>query len=227
MNGGQSCFAPDYILCSAGTETEIEQVVEKIQSRLFPTIENNNDYGAIISETHLARLKQLIDDARSKGARVVEINPSRENSKHKLPLHLVFNPTDEMLVMQEEIFGPILPVVSYKNMDDVFKYINTRPTPLCAYYFDRKGKRIQMFTNRVRAGGITINDTFYHIAQENLPFSGFGNSGMGAYHGWFSFQTFSHQKSVFQHSALSPVSYILGAPYKAWAKKLLRFLAWW
>jgi acyl-CoA reductase-like NAD-dependent aldehyde dehydrogenase len=98
---------------------------------------------------------------------------------------------------------------------------------LCAYYFDKNNKRINSFTKRIRAGGITINDTFYHIAQENLPFNGFGNSGMGAYHGWYSFLTFSHQKSVFRHSSLSPVSYILGAPYKSWAKSVLRFLAWW
>ena len=99
-------FAPDYILCSAGTENEIEQAVEQIQSRLFPTIEKNNDYGAIISEAHLNRLKSLIEDARAKGARVVEINPSRENTKNKLPLHLVFNPPTTCR-MQEEIWADI------------------------------------------------------------------------------------------------------------------------
>ena len=134
---------------------------------MFPTIEGNNDYGSIISERHLNRLKTLVEDAKEKGARVVEVNPSRESTQSKFPLHLIFNPTDEMQVMKEEIFGPILPIVTYNNVDDIVGYINSRPTPLCAYYFDSKKKRINEFTNRVRAGGITVNDTFLHIAQEN------------------------------------------------------------
>ena len=227
INAGQSCFSPDYILCSKGTEGEIEPLVEQIQGRLFPTIQNNSDYSSTISEAHFLRLKQLVEDAKEKGARVVEINPSRESSSSKFPLHLIFNPTDEMQVMKEEIFGPILPVVTYNNVDDIFDYINTRPTPLCAYYFDSNKKRINAFTDRIRAGGITVNGTYLHIAQHNMPFSGLGSSGMGSYHGWFTFQTFSHQKSVFQNSPISPIPYALGAPYKSWAQKLLRFFAWW
>lgn len=227
FNSGQSCFAPDYVLCPTGQENQLVSCIENQVTKFFPTINSNNDYTAIVNEQHLSRLNNLLEDASSKGAKVIEINPNREVLKNKMAFHVVLNPTDDMLVMQEEIFGLILPVVSYNNLEQAIDYINRRPSPLCLYYFDKKRSRIKKVIQTVRAGGVTINETFYHIAQEELPFGGFGNSGMGGYHGWHSFIEFSHRKAVFHHSSFSIVPSVLKPPYKKLSALILRFLAWW
>lgn len=138
-------------------------------------------------------------EARARGARIVEINPANEScsaSNRVLAPTLVFDAPDDTVLMREEIFGPLLPVVSYDSLDDAIAYVNARPRPLALYYFDDDRHRVQAVVERTTSGGVTVNDVLYHIAQHNLPFGGVGPSGMGAYHGHDGFRTFSKRKGV-------------------------------
>ena len=150
---------------------------------------------------HYARLRGLLDDARAKGARVVETGPSPEQAKrraHTLPPTLVLDVRDDMRIMQEEIFGPVLPIVTYRDLDEAIAFVNARPRPLALYYFGSSAANRTRVLTRTTSGGVTINGTLLHYAQDDLPFGGVGPSGFGAYHGIEGFRTFSHQKAVFE-----------------------------
>lgn len=200
FNAGQTCIAPDYILCP---EHRLEHFVDRFQhffAKMYPTLKHNCDFTSVVDERQYARLQSYLDDAKAKGATIIECNHADEDMKNgtrKMAIHLVLNATDDMLVMQEEIFGPILPVLPSKSLDDAIDYINDRPHPLALYYFGMDKEEQEYVLNQVRAGGVCINDTISHFAQEDLHFGGVGESGMGAYHGEQGFLTFSHAKSVF------------------------------
>ncbi|WP_165857420.1 coniferyl aldehyde dehydrogenase [Marinobacter sp. JSM 1782161] len=206
VNAGQTCVAPDYVLCPAD---RLQTFIDEFRTRLasmYPTLRDNNDYTAIINERHYQRLNGLLEDARSKGAKIVEINPAAENlgdGGRKMAMHLVLNPTEDMRVMQEEIFGPILPVVTYASLDQALDYINDRPRPLALYYFGYEKDAQDYVTRNTHAGGMCINDTLMHVAQDDLPFGGVGESGMGHYHGKEGFLTFSHAKSVYSRQRIN------------------------
>jgi coniferyl-aldehyde dehydrogenase len=168
---------------------------------MFPTIKDNPDYTAVIADRHYDRIKGYVDDARAKGAEIVEINPASEDfsqqEHRKIPPTLILNPTDDMLVMQEEIFGPVLPVITYRTVEDAIGYVNAHDRPLGLYYFgDDADEEARVMTNTT-SGGVTINDVIFHVAQEELPFGGVGPSGMGSYHGVDGFREFSHRKSIY------------------------------
>ena len=149
---------------------------------------------------HYDRLRGLLDDAQAKGARVVETGPSPERAKaraHTLPPTLVFNVHDDMRIMQEEIFGPVLPVVTYRELDQAIAFVSARPRPLALYYFGSSATNRTRVLTRTTSGGVTINGTLMHYVQDDLPFGGVGASGFGAYHGIEGFRAFSHQKAVF------------------------------
>ena len=171
---------------------------------MFPTIRDNPDYTAIINQRHYERVRGLVDDARAKGARIVEINPGSEDfgqqEHRKIPLTLVLGATDDMGVMQEEIFGPVLPVRSYGALDEAIAYVNARPRPLGLYYFGDDNNECEAVLDRTHAGGVTINDVIFHISQDDLPFGGVGPSGMGAHHGHRGFLEFSHEKAVYRQT---------------------------
>ena len=229
FNAGQTCVAPDYALVPAGQQDRFVELLAAAVARLYPTLANNPDYTAIISERHYGRLRGLVDDAASKGGRVIEVNPAGERldglPTRKLALMVVLDPTDEMQVMQEEIFGPVLPVVTYHTLDEAIAYINARPRPLALYYFGNDSDRQRLVLTRTTSGGVTINDTLLHFAQHALRFGGVGASGMGAYHGRDGFLTFSHRKAVFRQSRWSGTG-MFRPPYGRTIQRLLKGLMW-
>lgn len=203
FNAGQTCIAPDYILCP---ENRIDEFVDSFKdtfASMYPTLKNNDDFTAVINERQYQRLQGYIEDAKAKGATVIECNNAGEDmtsGTRKMGVHLVLNATAEMKVMQDEIFGPVLPVIGTKSLDDALNFVNDRPHPLALYYFGDDSSEERKVLDQVRAGGVCINDTVAHFAQEDLHFGGVGESGMGSYHGDEGFLTFSHAKPIFSRS---------------------------
>ncbi|SNS37686.1 coniferyl aldehyde dehydrogenase [Sphingopyxis indica] len=230
MNAGQICLAPDYLLVAADQEEEVIESVSKGAASLYPTLLANDDYTSVINTRNFDRLQGYLADARDKGAEVIEVNPGQEDfassNGHKMPLHIVRNPTDDMKVMQEEIFGPVLPVKTYKTIDDAIDYVNAHDRPLGLYYFGQNKSEEERVLTRTISGGVTVNDVLFHNAMEDLPFGGIGPSGMGNYHGIDGFRTFSHARAVYRQPKLD-VAGLAGfkPPYgKATAKTLAKEL---
>ena len=200
-NAGQTCIAPDYVLLH---EADVEGFVEawdNAVAALYPEGPASEDYTSIVNERHYQRLQGLLDDARAKGARLVETGRSPGNARrraHTLPPTLVLDVHDGMRIMQEEIFGPVLPIVAYRDLDDAIAVVNARPRPLALYYFGSSAANRRHVLTRTTSGGVTINGTLLHYVQDDLPFGGIGPSGFGAYHGVEGFRAFSHQKAVFE-----------------------------
>lgn len=206
LNAGQICLAPDYMLVPEEKEAEVVDGLVAAATRMYPTLLSNPDYTAVINDRHYERLTGWIEDARAKGAEVIAVNPANEDlgssNARKLPLHIIRNPTDDMTVMQEEIFGPILPVRRYGKLEDAIGEVNRRDRPLALYYFGKDEGEKRQVLDRTISGGATINDVIFHVSQEELPFGGIGPSGMGAYHGEIGFRTFSHAKAVYSQPKL-------------------------
>jgi coniferyl-aldehyde dehydrogenase len=197
-NAGQTCVAPDYVLLPHGAAAEFERHARRVTAELYPHLAANPDYTRIVSQRHVERLRRLIDDAATKGARVVTLGgDDRGTGDGKLvPPALIFEPDETMSVMHEEIFGPLLPVVTYSTLDEAIAYVNARPKPLALYYFDANPHRRSEVLERTMSGGVTFNDCVFHLGQHNLPFGGVGPSGMGQYHGFDGFVTFSKKRGV-------------------------------
>ena len=198
-NAGQTCVAPDYVLLPAGREAAFETEARRTVAMLYPRLADNPDYTRIVSGRHYDRLHGLVTDAAAKGARVVELTPAPEpvtQVNRVLPPTLIFSPNETMSVMQEEIFGPVLPVVAYRTLDEAIAFVNARARPLALYYFDDDPRRQDAMLARTMSGGVTLNDCIFHLAQHNLPFGGVGPSGMGHYHGFDGFMTFSKKRGV-------------------------------
>lgn len=217
MNAGQICLAPDYVFVPENRADDFVAAAEASVAKMFKDIKDNPDYTSIVNERHFERINGYIEDAKEKGAQVVEINPANEDfsqqQHHRIPPTLIMDPTDDMTVMQEEIFGPVLPVKRYSNIDDTIQYVNDRPRPLGLYYFGQKDE--DKVLNHTTSGGATVNDVIMHIAQEDLPFGGVGPSGMGSYHGYDGFKTFSHAKAVYnQTKTISKLAAAMRPPYK-------------
>lgn len=207
LNAGQICIAPDYLMVAAEQEAAAVDGIVAAASAMYPTLLSNPDYTSVVNDRHYARLTAAIADARDKGAEVIEVNPANEDfaasNSRKLPLHIVRNPTDDMIVMQEEIFGPILPVRKYDSIDGAIAEVNRGDRPLALYYFGTDEGERRRVLDRTISGGVSLDDTIFHVSMEELPFGGIGPSGMGAYHGEPGFRTFSHAKSVFKQSKLN------------------------
>jgi coniferyl-aldehyde dehydrogenase len=202
LNAGQICLAPDYVLAPHDKLGEFVAEAKSAVTAMFPTIKDNPDYTAVIAERHYARIKGYVDDARAKGAEIVEINPAGEDfsqqEHRKIPPTLILNATDDMKVMQEEIFGPVLPVMTYRQVDEAIGYVNAHERPLGLYYFGADAAEEAKVLDGTTSGGVTVNDVIFHVAQEELPFGGVGPSGMGGYHGHDGFREFSHRKSIYK-----------------------------
>src|SRR6185312_12155636 len=226
MNAGQICLAPDYVMAPADQVATFVKEATGAVTAMFPTIKDNPDYTAVIAERHYERIKGYVEDARAKGAEVVEINPAGEDfsqqEHRKIPPTLIINPTEEMKVMQEEIFGPVLPVKTYKGVRDAIDYVNSHDRPLGLYYFGADAAEEAQVLNGTTSGGVTVNDVIFHVAQEDLPFGGIGPSGMGSYHGEDGFKEFSHRKSIYKqiNRDLGPMK-ALRPPYGEAVKKFL------
>jgi coniferyl-aldehyde dehydrogenase len=195
LNAGQTCVAPDYVLVPHDrVEGFVEAYTQTVRA-FYPTLADNPDYTAIINERQLARLNDYLEDARSKGARVISL--FEQGQGRRLPFSLLLDVSDEMSVMQDEIFGPLLPIVPYTDLAEALAYINHRPRPLALYYFGYDKGEQKRVLEQTHSGGVCLNDTLLHVAQDDLPFGGVGPSGMGHYHGREGFMTFSKAKGVF------------------------------
>lgn len=215
FNAGQTCVAPDYAILPKGRVDAFVEECRLAVNQMFPRLGQNPDYTTIITDAHYERLQGYLKDARDRGAKLIEINPAKEdldpNARKMAPI-ILLHPKDEMIIMQEEIFGPILPVFTYEKLDDAIAYVNDHPRPLSLYYFDNNQRRIDRVLRETVSGGVTINDVMLHVAQSDLPFGGAGPSGIGAYHGREGFETFTKKKGVFYQSRLNGMG-MLRPPY--------------
>lgn len=232
LNAGQTCIAPDYALVPEKQLDAFALRYRAAAATMVPRFANNPDYAGIVNVRHFERLRALADDASAKGATVTSIEGGnsaagiepKPDTRRMAPA-VVTNVTDDMRIMREEIFGPLLPIVPYRDLDTAIAYVNERPRPLALYYFDTDSRRVADVLSRTVSGGATVNDTLLHIAQDGLPFGGVGPSGMGAYHGTEGFRTFSHAKPVFHQSGIAG-SDLLAPPYGDAFQRVTGFLRW-
>ena len=201
LNAGQICLAPDYMIVPQELEERAIGAVSNAVSAMYPTLLNNDDYTSVVNARHRDRIQGLIDDAKARGAEAIEINPGNEDfsasNGHKMPLTILRNVDDDMKVMQDEIFGPVLPIKTYKAIDEAIDYVNAHDRPLGLYYFGEDAGERERVLTRTISGGVTVNDVVMHVSIDDLPFGGVGPSGMGSYHGPEGFKTFSHARSVY------------------------------
>jgi len=201
LNAGQICLAPDYVLTPKENLESFIGAAEGAVRGMFPTIKDNPDYTAIISQRHYDRITGYIEEAKARGVRVVEMKPEGEDfsqqEHRRIPPTLIIDPTDDMKVMQEEIFGPVMPVKTYQSVDDALAYVNAHDRPLGLYYFGADDAEREKVLAGTTSGGVSVNDVIMHVAQEELPFGGVGPAGMGSYHGEDGFREFSHKKAIF------------------------------
>ena len=225
LNAGQICLAPDYVLTPRESLEPFVAGAQAAVAKMFPTLKDNPDYTAIVAQRHYDRIKNYVDDARAKGARIIELNPADEDltqqEHRKIAPTLIIDPTDDMLVMQEEIFGPVLPVKTYSGIDEAIAYVNKGDRPLGLYYFGTDAAEREKVLEATTAGGVTINDVIFHVAQEDLPFGGIGPSGMGSYHGVDGFREFSHAKSIYTQIKADKPLQQMRPPYGPGIRKFL------
>lgn len=210
INAGQVCVSPDYIICPrTKMKAFCDAFVDTIE-KSYPTLRDNHDFTAIINDRQKGRLDGYLQDASDKGAELISINPKSEDlsGTRKLPMTIVLHANDEMKVMQDEIFGPILPIIPYDSLEEAIEYVNDRPRPLALYYFDWDKERANRVLARTHSGGVGINDTMTQVMADDAPFGGIGPSGMGHYHGEEGFKTFSKAKTVVRKGRINSSSFI-------------------
>jgi coniferyl-aldehyde dehydrogenase len=229
LNAGQTCIAPDYLLVHESRVESTLEIFRQFVARMYPRLADNTDFAPIINERHRQRLLGYLDDAKQKGATAIEINPGDEAPErfaetNKLPLTVLLDTDDSMTVMQDEIFGPLLPIKTYAEIDEAIHYVNTHPRPLAAYVYSDSSTTIDRFGSRVVSGALGVNATALHFAQDELPFGGVGHSGMGRYHAQEGFMTFCHPKAVYRQMRPNLV-HLVGPPYDVPFKdRLLKML---
>jgi coniferyl-aldehyde dehydrogenase len=226
FNAGQTCIAPDYVLLPRAQCDAFVAAYQRSVQRMYPTLHGNPDYTTIINQRHYERLQGLLADAQARGAKVLRMAPAGESeSPHHRTLApaLLLDVQPDMAILREEIFGPLLPLVPYDTLDEALAFVNARPRPLALYWFGRDRTRQRQVLTGTVSGGVTVNDVLLHIAQENLPFGGIGESGIGAYHGEYGFRLFSKEKPVFEQSEWAGTA-LLRPPYGKAAERVLRIL---
>ena len=226
LNAGQTCIAPDYVLVPRQSVEPFERHLRAAFARLYPAGIDSPDYTWIIDRDHWERLSRLLEDASRKGARLVPLAPGRPepvSTGRAFPPTLVYDCHPDMAILQEEIFGPILPVLTYDTLAEAVAHVQAGPAPLALYYFGRNRKRREDVLRMTRSGGVVVNDTLLHFVENGLPFGGVGESGMGAYHGHHGFLTFSKARAVFQQGRFSGFA-LLRPPYGRRTRRLLDLL---
>jgi len=224
VNAGQTCIAPDYVLLPRARVDEFIELACQAVTRMYPQLESSTQYASIASDRQYQRLLALRDDALAGGAHAHPLSDASDVPSRRLLAPLLLSGVgDDMAVMREEIFGPVLPLLPYDSLDEAIAHVAARPRPLALYLFERDQGRIDQVLAHTHAGGVSINDTLYHIAQHGLPFGGIGASGMGGYHGEAGFRTFSHLKPVFRQSRLNGAK-LFDPPYEARFRRLLRWM---
>ena len=226
MNAGQICLAPDYVFIPKDKKEEFISQSKKTVTEMYPSLKDNPDYTSVINQRHYDRLQGYVDEAKEKGFEVIEINPSNEDfsqqAHHKIPPTLIVDPDDNLSVMKEEIFGPILSVKTYEDIEDTVDYINSNDRPLGLYYFGDDKKEMQNVLENTTSGGVTINDVVFHVGQDNAPFGGVGPSGTGSYHGIEGFKNFSHTKTIYTQSSFDGLFGLFRPPFGAKAKNAIK-----
>jgi coniferyl-aldehyde dehydrogenase len=225
LNAGQTCVAPDYVLVPEERVEGFVAAARAAVARMYPRLRETTDYTSIVNARHRERLGSALAEAAARGARVVSLARGGESleGSPKLAPTLVLGAPDDTRLMREEIFGPILPMVAYRTLDEAIGYVNARPRPLALYVFDHDGAAVARVLAETVSGGACVNETLLQLGQDDLPFGGVGPSGMGEYHGRAGFDTFSKKKAVFYQSRLNGLK-LLRPPYGARFEKLLRLL---
>jgi coniferyl-aldehyde dehydrogenase len=226
FNSGQTCIAPDYVLCPEDKVADFVSAYQAAVKKLYPTIVANEEYTSIINDRHRGRLQGLLSQAVQAGATATEVNPAGEDFSvsPKMAPVILTGLSEDAEILKEEIFGPLLPVVAYKTLPDAIKYINARPRPLALYYFDRRRSRIRQVMSETVSGGVTVNHTLVHAALDVLPFGGVGESGMGSYHGFHGFETFSHRKSIIEASRMNLLPVLMRPRLYRMTRAVLRLM---
>ncbi|MBW2505120.1 MAG: aldehyde dehydrogenase family protein, partial [Deltaproteobacteria bacterium] len=222
LNAGQICVAPDYVLVQRNKVDDFVNSYQRFFADRYPRGVNSEDYTSVVNSRQYERLQNWLEDALNKGARVVPCleGQHQDNSRQRLTTHLLLDTTDEMIVMQNEIFGPLLPIVPYDDIKDAMDYIRLRPRPLALYLFSYDKQLQQKMIDLTHSGGMCINDTVFHAAADDAPFGGIGPSGMGQYHGIEGFKTFSKAKTVLIQGRFT-TSTFMHPPYGKWRQKLI------
>jgi coniferyl-aldehyde dehydrogenase len=225
FNAGQICTNVDYIFLPKGAEIEFSDHCKRLFAQRFPDI-NGPDYTSIIDDRSFTRLQGALEDACAKGATLVNLAEGQQPDAklRKFPPHLVLNPTEDMQLMQREIFGPILPIRSYSEKQEVADYINSRDRPLAIYPFTNNHQLRDFYISRVMSGGVSVNEALLHVGQHDLPFGGVGASGMGHYHAREGFNTFSKLRPVFYQGPFSAIQMLFQPPYTRLPMKLLNLM---
>ena len=224
VNAGQTCIAPDYVLLPRMRVAEFVAVAKRTAAKMYPQLGHNTQYASVISDRQYARLTSLRDTAVAAGARLHVLGDAVDDpSRRLLAPQLLSEVTEGMDVMRQEIFGPLLPLVPYDTIDEAIAYVAAHPHPLALYLFEENSAVIDKVLARTVAGGVSVNDTLYHIAQHGLPFGGVGASGMGGYHGEAGFRTFSHMKPIFRQARLNGAG-LLGPPYGTLFRRMVDIL---
>ncbi|MFK7977353.1 MAG: coniferyl aldehyde dehydrogenase [Halioglobus sp.] len=208
LNAGQICLAPDYLYVPEEKLPEVIEAAQNAVAAMYPKLLDNNEYTSVINQRHYKRLNGYLEEAEARNQKIIPINPANEDFSAqegtlKIPPTLILEPADDLTVMEEELFGPVLPIKTYSNFEETIDYINSKPRPLAAYYFGEDKEEETALISRTTSGGFCVNDVIMHVMQEELPFGGVGPSGMGSYHGENGFQTFSHAKSIYSQASIN------------------------
>ncbi|ABZ77975.1 aldehyde dehydrogenase [Shewanella halifaxensis HAW-EB4] len=222
LNAGQICVAPDYVLLPRAKVDSFIQAYKKKFSRMYGKVSDNKDYGSVINQRQFDRIMHVLEDAKAKGATITSANDEAINTdKRKVPTQLIQNSSDDMLLLQEEIFGPLLPVIPYDNLEEAIAYINQRPRPLALYLMSFDKDIQQRVLANTHSGGVCINETVFHVAADDAPFGGIGPSGMGHYHGKEGFLTLSHAKTVLSRGKYLNTGKLVHPPYGGFIQRIL------
>lgn len=196
LNAGQICLSPDYVLIKRGQEDALIEELKKVFNEFYPE-SNANDYTSMVNEHHHERMQSYLQDAREKGASVIDLGSFDSSEKNTITTKVVMNVNESMRIMQEEIFGPLLPIMVYDELQEVVDYVNSHDHPLGLYFFGNKKSEQNFIIENTRSGGVTINDAMFHLMQSRLPFGGVGPSGYGHYHGYEGFLNFSNLRAIY------------------------------
>jgi coniferyl-aldehyde dehydrogenase len=225
LNAGQTCIAPDYVFVHRDALAGFVEATRHQANRMYPTGLDDPDFCSIINQRQYGRLVGYVEEARDRGVEVVPLFEGRmqDDERHRLGPAVVVNPGQGLAMMREEIFGPLLPLLPYDDVKEAIDFVNAQPSPLAMYWFDEDRQRTEWALKESHAGGMCVNETLMHIAQEELPFGGVGPSGMGHYHGEWGFETFSKLTPVFKQSRFNGMSLFM-PPYKPHVQTILRLM---
>lgn len=226
VNAGQTCVAPDYLMIPEDMISKFTEEAKKVIKEFFrDTPESSPDYCRLVNDRNFARVKSYLDEAKSKGAKILLGGSSDSKTRFMEPTVISSVPRDSK-ILEEEIFGPLLPIVTYKSLDEAVQYINSKPKPLALYVFTQKEKTVQFVLKRTSSGGVVVNDVMVHLTNPNLPFGGVNHSGHGSYHGLHGFKAFSHERSILRAPKRTMVQ-LMYPPYGPRVRKLANLVLRW